>query len=84
MLERLQHADDKKNFFLIDNFFYFNCFPKMVRLNEETLSGSHLAMVTSGKATAKSPYNLPDGWVVEEVPRRDGSHTDKVLSLWSD
>ncbi|KAL3518250.1 hypothetical protein ACH5RR_020839 [Cinchona calisaya] len=53
------------------------CCGKMMTFNEETLTGSHLAIVAPGNTAANSPYNLPDGWIVEEVPRRDDSHTDK-------
>ncbi|KAK6142113.1 hypothetical protein DH2020_006981 [Rehmannia glutinosa] len=46
---------------------------KLLRLDDE-LSQSHLAVVPSGKAT---PFILPDGWIVEEVPRKYNSWTSK-------
>ena len=54
-----------------------------MRLNEEPLSGNHLAIAASRETAAMSPYDLPDGWVVEEVPRKNDSRTDKVLLLFS-
>lgn len=51
----------------------------MMRLTDETLNGNHLAVVPSGETAAKSRY--PDGLVVEEVPRRGDTYTDKVLCL---
>ncbi|XP_027126325.2 methyl-CpG-binding domain-containing protein 7-like [Coffea arabica] len=53
------------------------CGGKMMRLNEEPLSGNHLAIAASRETAAMSPYDLPDGWVVEEVPRKNDSQTDK-------
>ncbi|KAI3450436.1 hypothetical protein Pfo_007101 [Paulownia fortunei] len=49
---------------------------KLLRLDHE-LSQRHLAMVASGKAAPTAPYILPDGWIVEEVPRRYDNWTDK-------
>nr|XP_027087704.1 methyl-CpG-binding domain-containing protein 7-like isoform X1 [Coffea arabica] len=53
------------------------CGGKMMRLNEEPLSGNHLPIAASRETAAMSPYDLPDGWVVEEVPRKNDSRTDK-------
>lgn len=36
--------------------------------------------VTSVRPVRAAPYILPDGWIVEEVPRRDMDYTDKVMS----
>ncbi|KAK4370431.1 hypothetical protein RND71_009906 [Anisodus tanguticus] len=47
---------------------------KIVRMDEEELN--EWAIVPSTSA-ATLPYELPDGWVIEEVPRRDGSLVDK-------
>ncbi|XP_016462368.1 methyl-CpG-binding domain-containing protein 7 isoform X1 [Nicotiana tabacum] len=47
---------------------------KIVRMDEEQLN--QWAIVPSRNA-ATLPYELPDGWVIEEVPRRDGSFVDK-------
>nr|XP_009782300.1 PREDICTED: methyl-CpG-binding domain-containing protein 7 isoform X1 [Nicotiana sylvestris] len=47
---------------------------KIVRMDEEQLN--QWAIVPS-RSAATLPYELPDGWVIEEVPRRDGSFVDK-------
>ncbi|XP_047255156.1 methyl-CpG-binding domain-containing protein 7 isoform X4 [Capsicum annuum] len=47
---------------------------KMVCMDQEKLN--EWAIVPSTCA-ATVPYDLPDGWVIEEVPRRDGSLVDK-------
>lgn len=49
----------------------------MVCMDQEKLN--EWAIVPSTCA-ATVPYDLPDGWVIEEVPRRDGSLVDKVHS----
>uniref|UniRef100_A0A3Q7J1E0 MBD domain-containing protein n=1 Tax=Solanum lycopersicum TaxID=4081 RepID=A0A3Q7J1E0_SOLLC len=46
------------------------CDGKIVRMDEEQLN--EWAIVPSTRA-ATLPYDLPDGWVIEEVPRTDGS-----------
>lgn len=54
------------------------CDGKIVRMDEEQLN--EWAIVPSTRA-ATLPYDLPDGWVIEEVPRTDGSSmVDKVRS----
>ncbi|KAL3530701.1 hypothetical protein ACH5RR_010023 [Cinchona calisaya] len=53
------------------------CGGKMMKFNEQTINGNQLAIVASGKSAANSPYKLPDGWVIEEVPRRNMSYADK-------
>ncbi|KAK3004017.1 hypothetical protein RJ639_017992, partial [Escallonia herrerae] len=50
---------------------------KMLRLDDEESNQWQLAVVAPRNAAASSPYNLPDGWVVEEVPRSSGGSTDK-------
>lgn len=51
---------------------------QIVRMDEEQLN--EWAIVPSTRA-ATLPYDLPDGWVIEEVPRTDGSSmVDKVRS----
>lgn len=47
---------------------------KVVCMDEEELN--EWAIVPSTSANTL-PYDLPDGWVIEEVPRRDGSLVDK-------
>ncbi|KAH0715825.1 hypothetical protein KY290_008805 [Solanum tuberosum] len=47
---------------------------KIVRMDEEQLN--EWAIVPSTRA-GTLPYDLPDGWVIEEVPRTDGSMVDK-------
>ncbi|PIN24352.1 Methyl-CpG binding transcription regulator [Handroanthus impetiginosus] len=49
---------------------------KLLKLDNE-LSKNDLAMVTSGNAISSAPTVLPDGWIVEEVPRRCSNWTDK-------
>ncbi|KAG8387809.1 hypothetical protein BUALT_Bualt02G0059700 [Buddleja alternifolia] len=49
---------------------------KLLRLHDE-LSKSHLAIVPSIKAAPRAPFILPDGWIVEEVPRKDINFSDK-------
>ncbi|KAK6163216.1 hypothetical protein DH2020_000080 [Rehmannia glutinosa] len=49
---------------------------KLLRLDDEQ-SQSDLAVVPSGKATPTAPFVLPDGWIVEEVPRRYDRWTSK-------
>lgn len=46
-------------------------------MDEEQLN--EWAIVPSTSADTL-PYDLPDGWVIEEVPRRDRSTVDKVHS----
>ncbi|KAM7522233.1 hypothetical protein LguiA_012135 [Lonicera macranthoides] len=50
---------------------------KTLRLHEEECNEDRLAIVSSTTKGATPPNNLPDGWVVEEVPRRLGSYNDK-------
>ncbi|KAK4709605.1 hypothetical protein R3W88_030530 [Solanum pinnatisectum] len=47
---------------------------KIIKMDEEQLN--EWAIVPSTRA-ATLPYDLPDGWVIEEVPRTDGSMVDK-------
>ncbi|CAN4120012.1 unnamed protein product [Withania somnifera] len=49
-------------------------YSKIVTMDEEQLN--EWAIVPS-TCVATLPYDLPDGWVIEEVPRRDGSMVDK-------
>ncbi|CAI9105312.1 OLC1v1004209C1 [Oldenlandia corymbosa var. corymbosa] len=50
---------------------------QVVKLTEDTLNKSHLPIIASSETAANSPYNLPDGWIIEEVPRSNASHIDK-------
>lgn len=43
------------------------------------LSSNHLGTVASGRPVRTAPHILPDGWIVEEVPRRFMDFTDKVI-----
>lgn len=52
----------------------------MLRLDEEESNQYHMAIVPATNTTFNSPYKLPDGWVVEEVPRSRGGCIDKVLA----
>nr|GLL31013.1 methyl-CpG-binding domain-containing protein 7-like [Ipomoea trifida] len=49
---------------------------KMLRLDEKELSANRQAIVPSG-AVVNRHYELPDGWIVEEVPRKFGNSKDK-------
>ncbi|KAL0369776.1 UNVERIFIED_CONTAM: Methyl-CpG-binding domain-containing protein 7 [Sesamum angustifolium] len=49
---------------------------KLLRLDNE-LSQSHLAITASQRAAPAAPFVLPDGWIVEEVPRKYDHWTDK-------
>ncbi|XP_020552253.1 methyl-CpG-binding domain-containing protein 7 isoform X1 [Sesamum indicum] len=49
---------------------------KLLRLDNE-LSQSHLAVTASQRAAPAAPFVLPDGWIVEEVPRKYDHWTDK-------
>lgn len=51
---------------------------QLLSVDEGDLNMKHWAIVSCAN-TATSRYQLPDGWVVEEVPRRDGTSVDKVL-----
>lgn len=53
---------------------------QVVRMDDEQLN--HWAIVPS-TSSANLPYDLPDDWVIEEVPRRDRRLVDKVLSCAS-
>ncbi|KAL2239528.1 UNVERIFIED_CONTAM: Methyl-CpG-binding domain-containing protein 7 [Sesamum indicum] len=48
----------------------------LLRLDNE-LSQSHLAVTASQRAAPAAPFVLPDGWIVEEVPRKYDHWTDK-------
>lgn len=50
---------------------------QMLRLDEEKSNQYHMAIVPAKNTTFNSPYKLPDGWVVEEVPRNRGGCIDK-------
>ncbi|KAL6506363.1 methyl-CpG-binding domain-containing protein 7-like [Orobanche gracilis] len=45
--------------------------------DDEVENRSDLAIVTFRKPTGMSSFSLPDGWIVEEVPRRNHTWTDK-------
>ncbi|KAL7247562.1 hypothetical protein ACSBR2_002474 [Camellia fascicularis] len=49
----------------------------LLRLDEEEFDNHQLAVVAPTTAAATSPFILPDGWVVEEVPRSRNGKTDK-------
>ncbi|KAL6566608.1 methyl-CpG-binding domain-containing protein 7-like [Orobanche minor] len=53
---------------------------KLSRLDhddDEVENGSDLAIVTFGKPAGMTSFSLPDGWIVEEMPRRDHAWNDK-------
>ncbi|KAL7173494.1 hypothetical protein ACSBR2_032872 [Camellia fascicularis] len=49
----------------------------LLRLEEDESNQRQLAVVAPTIAAATSPFILPDGWIVEEVPRKCGGYTDK-------
>lgn len=51
---------------------------QMFRLDEKESNHCQVAIMARTHVVASSHYNLPDGWVVEEVPRRYGCRIDKV------
>lgn len=53
--------------------------PQLFKLSND-LSQGHLAMVDTRKPALAAPDILPDGWIVEEVPRRYDRWIDKVTS----
>lgn len=54
----------------------------MLKLAEEDPNQYQMAIVPSRKIPFSSPYRLPEGWVVEEVPRNThGGYVDKVCSI---
>ncbi|CAH9130317.1 unnamed protein product [Cuscuta epithymum] len=52
---------------------------KVLNMDEEEHNPNHWAIVPSGSAETPEapPCQLPDGWVVEEVPRQNENLTDK-------
>ncbi|KAK1437066.1 hypothetical protein QVD17_02851 [Tagetes erecta] len=53
---------------------------KMLDLEDNKDNQYSLAIVSSPRtptSTSRSPFKLPDGWIVEEVPRRSGGSADK-------
>ncbi|XP_059626664.1 methyl-CpG-binding domain-containing protein 7-like isoform X2 [Cornus florida] len=63
-----------------------NCFKnsgtrKMVvsggKLDEEEANQLQLAFVASTSSTASPDFELPEGWIVEAIPRKDRRYTDK-------
>ncbi|CAL5426643.1 unnamed protein product [Camellia sinensis] len=50
---------------------------QLLRLEEDESNQRQLAVVAPTIAAATSPFVLPDGWIVEEVPRKCGGYTDK-------
>ena len=51
---------------------------QILDMEEDKDNQYQLANVSPTSVVPGSAYNLPDGWVVEEVPRRSGSYADKV------
>ncbi|GJR93902.1 methyl-CpG-binding domain-containing protein 7-like protein isoform X1 [Tanacetum coccineum] len=50
---------------------------QILDMEEDKDNQYQLANVSPTNVVPGSAYNLPDGWVVEEVPRRSGSYADK-------
>lgn len=50
---------------------------KMLDFEEDKYNPYQLVNVTSPTFQSTSPFTLPDGWIVEEVPRKSGDHIDR-------
>ncbi|XP_059626667.1 methyl-CpG-binding domain-containing protein 7-like isoform X4 [Cornus florida] len=50
---------------------------KMLQLDEEEANQLQLAFVASTSSTASPDFELPEGWIVEAIPRKDRRYTDK-------
>ncbi|KAJ9543638.1 hypothetical protein OSB04_023345 [Centaurea solstitialis] len=50
---------------------------KMLDFEEDKYNEYQLVNVTPTSFPSTSPFKLPDGWIVEEVPRKTGSHVDR-------
>lgn len=54
----------------------------MLKLAEEDPNKYKMAIVPARNIPFRSPQRLPEGWVVEEVPRNTrGGYVDKVYSV---
>lgn len=53
---------------------------QMLDLEDNKDNQYSLAIVSSPRTPSpRSSFKLPDGWIVEEVPRKSGGSADKVL-----
>ncbi|XP_071737889.1 methyl-CpG-binding domain-containing protein 7-like [Rutidosis leptorrhynchoides] len=50
---------------------------KILALEENKDNQNQLAIVSPASISPRSSFKLPDGWVVEMVPRRTGDHIDR-------
>ncbi|KAL4587651.1 hypothetical protein LXL04_000523 [Taraxacum kok-saghyz] len=52
---------------------------KMLGFEEDKNNKYQLVNVTpkSSQSTSPGPFTLPDGWIIEEVPRKNGDHIDR-------
>ncbi|KAI3788112.1 hypothetical protein L2E82_00777 [Cichorium intybus] len=50
---------------------------KMLDFEEDKYNEYQLVNVTPASFQSTSPFKLPDGWIVEEVPRKSGDHIDR-------
>nr|XP_043637763.1 methyl-CpG-binding domain-containing protein 7-like [Erigeron canadensis] len=51
---------------------------KRLDLEEDKDSQNQLAIVSPTSVSSRSSFKLPEGWVVEEAPRRSGNYVDKI------
>ncbi|PWA61955.1 DNA-binding domain-containing protein [Artemisia annua] len=72
-VKRLKHHHDEKN----SGKDLIVAGGKILDMEEDKDNQYQLANVSPTSVVPGSAYNLPDGWVVEEVPRRSGSYADK-------
>lgn len=54
---------------------------QLMRLDCEDSNQGQLAIVASPNTSLTPENAIPDGWVIEQVPRRNSAQTDKVLFL---
>lgn len=54
---------------------------QMLDFDEDEDNQYQLVNVTPTSSRSCSSLNLPDGWIVEYVPRRSGDHVDRVISF---
>lgn len=51
----------------------------MQDFEEDKYNRYQLVNVTPTSFHSSSTFTLPDGWIVEEVPRKTGDHIDRVI-----
>lgn len=56
---------------------------QLMELDEEDFNQGQQAIVASASTSMSTRNTIPDGWVVEQVPRRIGDQKDKVIHFLS-